>query len=248
LSQLSVFLTNFLQAKDTRSSTLELRHTSTGILSNRPPIVGTSASSGASTPTPDSNATPGFSSTPRLSLLALAKRETARGGLYSRFFRGPILGPDDAQSEMVKTEPIPAIPQIPSFHHDEPKKSGKQKRKTDANEEGILKEERRREKWLRKEAERRKRQDAKNKAKDRKDEDIANPKPVDERALSLPQDQGSGETQCARTEKKKKKRLKSTPVDDKLNIHTPISTDKRTLEGEDCARRSKKRRRRDQGL
>jgi hypothetical protein len=248
-----VFLTNFLQAKDTRSSTLELRQTSTGILSNRPPVVGTCASSGASTPTPDSNATPGFSSTPRLSLLALAKRETARRGLYSRFFRGPILGPDDVQSEMVRTEPTPATPQIP-LHHDDAKKSVKQKRKIDADEESNLKEEgekgeRRREKRLRKDAERRKRQGAKNKAKDRKDEDITNSKPVDERVLLPSLDQGSvGETQCARTEKKKKKRLKPTPVDDKLNRHTPISTDKRTPEGEDRAKRSRKKRRRDQGL
>lgn len=252
MSQLSVFLTNFLQAKDTRSSTLELRQTSTGILSNRPPVVGTCASSGASTPTPDSNATPGFSSTPRLSLLALAKRETARRGLYSRFFRGPILGPDDVQSEMVRTEPTPATPQIP-LHHGDAKKSGKQKRKIDADEESNLKEEgekgeRRREKRLRKDAERRNRQDAKNQAKDRKDEDITNSKPVDEMVLLPSLDQGSvGETQCVRTEKKKK-RLKPTPVDDKLNRHTPISTDKRTLEGEDRAKRSRKKRRRDQGL
>ena len=245
---------NFLQANDasSRSSTLELRHTSTGILSNRPPIVGTSASSGASTPIPDSNTTPGFSSTPRLSLLALARRETARRGLYSRFFRGPILGPDDAQSEMVKTESTHSTPQVP-FHHDEPNKSGKQKRKIDVDE-CILKDEcekveRRREKRLRKEAERRKRQDAKNKVKDRKDVEIANSKPIDEKVLPSSLDQGSGaETQCVKTEKKKKRRLKPTPVDDRLNRHTPISMDKRTLEGEDCSKHSRKRRKRDQGL
>lgn len=223
--------TNCLQAKDTRSPTLELRQTSTGILSNRPPVVGTCASSGASTPTPDSNAVLGFSSTPRLSLLALAKRETARRGLYSRFFRGPILGSDDAQSEMVRTAPTPAT--------DDAKKSGKQKRKNDADEKGLLEEEcekaeRRRRKRLRKEA--------KNKAKDRKD-DIANSNLVDKRDLG-----SGGETRCVRTEKREKERLKPTPVDDKLNRHTPISTDKRTLEGEDRAKRLRKRRRRDQGL
>jgi len=126
---------------------------------------------------------------------------------------------------MVRTDSTPATPQIP-LHHDDAKKSGKQKRKIDADEESILKEEcekaeRRREKRLRKETERRKRQDAKNKAKDRKDEDIASSKPVDERVLSPSLDQGSGgETQCVRTEKKKKKRLKPTPVDDKLNRHS----------------------------
>ena len=151
---------------------------------------------------------------------------------------------------MVRTEPTPATLQIP-LHHDDAKKSGKKKRKSDADEdeEGILKEdcekaERRREKRLRK-AERRKRQDAKNKAKDRKDEDIANSKPVDQRVLSPSLDRGSGgETQCVRAGKKKKKRPKPTPVNDKLNRHTLISTDKRTLEGE---HRAKKRRRGDQG-
>ena len=154
---------------------------------------------------------------------------------------------------MVRTEPTPATPQIP-LHHDDAKKSGKKKRKSDANEdedeEVILKEdcekaERRREKRLRKEAERRKRQDAKNKAKERKDEDIANSKPVDQRVLSPSLDRGSGgETQCVRAGKKKKRRPKPTPVNDKLNRHTLISTDKRSLEGE---HRAKKRRRGDQG-
>jgi hypothetical protein len=180
--------------------------------------------------------------------------------LYSRFFRGPILGPDDVQSEMVKTEPNPATPQI-LFHHNDAKKSGKQKRKIDVDEEDTMrekcKEERRREKGLRKEAERaarkRKRQDAKDKATDRKDEDIASSKPVDEKVSSSSQEQGpDGETQRVRT-KKKEKRLKLAPVDDKLNGHTPISTDKQTLEDhhhgtsmkEGCSKRSRKRRRRD---
>ena len=228
---MSVLQTNCLQLKGTRSSTLELRQTSTGILSNRPPIVGTCASSGTSTPTLDSNATFGLSSTPRLSLLALAKRETARRGLYSRFFRGPILGSDNAQSEMVRTELTPAT--------DDVKKSGKQKRKNDADKKGILEEEcekaERRKKRLRKEA--------KNKAKDRKDEDIANNNLMDERVLG-----SDGETQCVRTEKKKKERLEPTPVDDKLNRHSPTSTDKWTLEGEGRAKRLRKRRRRDRGL
>ena len=135
------------------------------------------------------------------------------------------------------------------FHHDHAKKCGKQKRKIDVDEEGIPTEEcekaeRRRRKRLRKEAERRIHQGAKDKAKDQKDEDIGNSNPVDE---SL--DQGSGgETQHLRKEKKKNKRLKPTPVDDKLNRHTPMGTDKRTLEGDDCAKRSRKRRRRDSGL
>ncbi|KAF8478064.1 hypothetical protein DFH94DRAFT_653225 [Russula ochroleuca] len=236
-------------AKDTRSSSkLELRQTSTGILSNRPPIVGTPCvSSGATTPTISES-----SSAPRLSLLALAKRETARRGLYSRFFRGPILGPD-VQSESVKTEPT-ATPQL-SFQQDDIKESTKQ---IDADEEDALKKEcdgaeERREERLRKEAERaarkRKRQDAKNNAKDQKD--------IDERVLPLSREQGSGllistgpgEVQSVKR-KKKKKRLKPAPVDDKLDEQTPVSTDKRTLEGEDHGMprredRSRQRRRRD---
>ena len=37
--------------------------------------------------------------------MALAKREAARRGLYSRFFRGPILGPD-VRPETVETEAV----------------------------------------------------------------------------------------------------------------------------------------------
>jgi len=236
-------------AKETRSSTLELRQTSTGILSNRAPVVGTPVSSGATTPL---NITP-WPSAPRVSLLALAKRETARRSLYSRFFRGPILGPDDVQSEVVKTEPT-ATSQI-SFHHDDIKKRTKQQLKIDADTDDSLKEkcdrrERKREKRLRREAERatrkRKRQDAKNRAKDRKDEDTVS---VDE-VLSTSQEQGSGllistargEVQ---REKKKRKRLKPAPVEDELDGETPVSTDKRILKGEDCSKSSRKRHRRD---
>lgn len=242
-----------MQAKETRSSTLELRQTSTGILSNRAPIVGTPVSSGTTTPSQNLNATP-WPSASRLSLVALAKRETARRSLYSRFFRGPILGPDDVQSEVVKAEPTATL-QI-SLHHDDIKKRTKQKLKNDADAEEGLKEEcdkreRKREKRLRKAAERaarkRKRQDARNKAKDRKDEDTAS---VDERVSSPSQEQvsgllistGPGEVQ---REKKKKKRLKPALVEDELDGEIPLSTNKRTLKGEDCSKSSRKRRRRD---
>jgi nucleolar protein TMA23 len=188
----------------------------------------------------------------------LARRETARRGLYSKFFRGPVLGPDDVQSEVGKTEPAP-IPQIP-LHHVDIKEGTKQKPQIDADEEDTVREacdkgERRREKRLRKEAERaakkRKRQDAKNKAKD----------PMDERVLSSSQEQGSGlliptapgEVQRVRTEKKKKKRLKLATVDHKFDAQIPVSTNIRTPEGEDCevsrgedcSKSSRKRRRRD---
>ncbi|PFH53993.1 hypothetical protein AMATHDRAFT_136064 [Amanita thiersii Skay4041] len=59
--------------------------TSTGILSNRRPVTGTSAqSSGASTPNPADQP-------PKYNLLVTAKREAAKRSLYSRFFRGPVI-------------------------------------------------------------------------------------------------------------------------------------------------------------
>lgn len=70
-------------------SSLNFARTQTGIISNRRPADGTPAdTSGTSTPVSDA---------PRLSLIATAKREAARKGLYSRFFRGPVLGPDPVQ-------------------------------------------------------------------------------------------------------------------------------------------------------
>ncbi|KAF8442936.1 hypothetical protein L210DRAFT_960750 [Boletus edulis BED1] len=76
-----------------------LARTTTGILSNRRPVSGTPAStSGITTPRPDTDAdrdVPDAGAEGRLSLLATAKREAAKRGLYARFFRGAVLGPDD---------------------------------------------------------------------------------------------------------------------------------------------------------
>jgi len=212
------------EAKSTRASTLELRRTSTGILSNRPHIDGTPVSSGTTTPTPSLDDT-ASASAPRLSLLALAKREAARRGLYARFYRGPILGPDDVQSEVVRTEPT-ATPQMPSHHEhdDDTEKGSRKKRKVDARaEEGTMraedpdKEERKRERRVRKDdvekaARKLKRHKEKCRAKDGQDEDIASSTRADESVLwSLSQEQVSGllistntgEVPRARREKKK---------------------------------------------
>ncbi|KAJ7069690.1 hypothetical protein C8F01DRAFT_1113613 [Mycena amicta] len=70
-----------------------LNRTSTGILSNRRPATGTLAdTSGATTPDLEANVS-------QFSLLVFAKREAARRGLYSRFFRGPVLGPVETRDE-----------------------------------------------------------------------------------------------------------------------------------------------------
>ncbi|KAF7298930.1 hypothetical protein MIND_00841000 [Mycena indigotica] len=66
-----------------------LHRTATGILSNRRPAISLSSDSGATTPDPPDDA-----SQQRFSLLVTAKRAAARKGLYARFFRGPVLGPD----------------------------------------------------------------------------------------------------------------------------------------------------------
>lgn len=238
----SACLKKLLQTKHTRPSALELRQTSTGIPSNRPPIVGTPVSSGASTPSLCIDATPGPSA-PRPSLLSLAKREAARRVLYSRFFRGPILGPDDIQNEMVKTEPT-ATPLIPSRPGDIDAHG------EDAPRELANKEERKREKRLRKEAERAARKQKRDKEKHRaKNDDISGSEPSHERTSSPSHEQVSGlpisttpdETPRVRREIKKKKRSRVAVVDDELDAQP---TDERTRKG--SSNFSRKRRRRGQ--
>ncbi len=74
------------QGEDEAHAALALSRTSTGILSNRRPgAVPSTETSGTTTP---------VESRPRYSLLVTAKREAAKQNLYSRFFRGPVLGPD----------------------------------------------------------------------------------------------------------------------------------------------------------
>lgn len=41
-----------------------------------------------------------------LSIMALAKREAARRGLYAMFFRGPVLGPDDEEEAILKATEV----------------------------------------------------------------------------------------------------------------------------------------------
>ena len=78
------YITEHISQEDSESSLgITFKRTNTGIISNRRPVRGTAVDSGATTPDSD---------TSRLSLLANAKREAAKRGLYSRFFRGPVLG------------------------------------------------------------------------------------------------------------------------------------------------------------
>jgi len=71
-------------------SSTPLDRTSTGIISNKPQKVGLPALKSAA------------SDARGLSVMALAKRESARRCLYSRFFRGPVLGPDTEEPQVPK--------------------------------------------------------------------------------------------------------------------------------------------------
>ncbi|KAL5501714.1 hypothetical protein ACEPAH_8974 [Sanghuangporus vaninii] len=88
------------ESSDTDSSVTPalptLSRTSTGILSNRRPVVGTPvSSSGTATPSAvDASSSASSRNEYRINFIATAKRDAARRSLYSRFFRGPVLGPD----------------------------------------------------------------------------------------------------------------------------------------------------------
>lgn len=225
-----------MQTKSVRSSTLDLRQTSTGILSNLPPVVGTPISSDDITPASCSDAASG-SSTPRLSLMALAKREAARRGLYSRFFRGPILGPD-----------VPSETEATAVSH--PRRFGTEKGLNnddpswDASTEDLNKEAKRQEK-LRKKAEKAAKKRRKSKESGKNDQD------VDETiARSAPQEQTSEvlafETPHEMPDKRKKKN-KRRKVTSTCELQIPPF--ERTLVVEDCKDSKasrKKRRRRDE--
>ncbi|KAI0269744.1 hypothetical protein BC834DRAFT_1025597 [Gloeopeniophorella convolvens] len=235
--------------QSTRASTLELKQTSTGILSNRAPVIGAPASSGATTPSLDSGSD---SLAPRLSLIALAKKEAARRSLYSGFFRGPVLGPDDVQSEMVKTEAF-ASPQASTDVTATPESTqSKKKRKLDSDVDASRtcetdREERKRQKRLRKEAEkvakkaRRRKEKGKDKQVDTDDfaeipaveETVPPPPPPQEEAKpEQPTSMTTADKPDKHKEKKKKKRSKEPPPDG-VNTggdpgHLP-SADERTL-------------------
>ncbi|KAF8636007.1 hypothetical protein AX15_000168 [Amanita polypyramis BW_CC] len=129
---------------------LVLSRTSTGILSNRRPATGASIrTSGTSTPAESQ-------SNPRYSLLVTAKREAAKQNLYSRFFRGPVLGPDigleqertSTTSDSVESGdvPIALVPQLDTGNGDggDGKEVGGRKRNTGKEEEGLSKKKRKR--------------------------------------------------------------------------------------------------------
>ncbi|KAF5311682.1 hypothetical protein D9611_009436 [Ephemerocybe angulata] len=87
------------KSKQDVKNPLALNLTTTGILSNRRPPTGRPIDSSATSPSRSCSPDPS-SSTSRLTLLATAKRESAKRGLYARFFRGPVLGPEATESKL----------------------------------------------------------------------------------------------------------------------------------------------------
>jgi hypothetical protein len=159
--------------------------------------------------------------------VALAKREAARRGLYSRFFRGPILGPD-VQPETVETDTT--VSQTLG------EKMSKKKSKIDPNEEA---------KKLHKKAER-----AAKKLHRRKGKESGGDKQNAHEtiALSALQEQAlelsALETPHETPHKKKKKKRRQVTSTSELDI-PPLE---RTLVVEDYSKASRKKRRRDESL
>ncbi|ESK95751.1 ribosome biogenesis protein [Moniliophthora roreri MCA 2997] len=121
-----------------------LNRTTTGILSNRRPVDVTPA-------TTSGTSTPDFLDAPRLSLIALAKREAAKRNLYSRFYRGPILGPDREPSEQDQPPtPLQSPSTMATSSPDTPLEEAEKKKKRKADD--LEKEERRERKRAKKEA------------------------------------------------------------------------------------------------
>ncbi|KAH6912626.1 hypothetical protein BKA70DRAFT_1264405 [Coprinopsis sp. MPI-PUGE-AT-0042] len=102
---------------------VKLKRTATGIICNRRPVDGAPAHPGSDTSDSQEDST-----LPRYTLLARAKREAAKRGLYSRFFRGPTLGPDTSLERGVKeSSPKPEYPAEdiqPSLTADAPARVG----------------------------------------------------------------------------------------------------------------------------
>ncbi|KAI9465577.1 hypothetical protein BJY52DRAFT_1113439 [Lactarius psammicola] len=237
--------------RDLRSSTLDLRQTTTGILSNLPPVVGTPISSGDITP----DATSG-SSTPRLSLMALAKREAARRGLYSRFFRGPVLGPD-VQAETVETEATAVSQTLVTDNarigtEKRSKKKSQFNPSRDASTEETN-EETKRQKKLRKKAERAAKELHRRKGKERGEDEQNADETI---ALSAPQDQASElltpETPHEVPYKKKKKERRKVSSTGELDVppfeRTLVVEDCEDSKRDDSSKASRKKRRRNESL
>ncbi|KAJ7025350.1 hypothetical protein C8F04DRAFT_1046567 [Mycena alexandri] len=207
---------------------VSLKRTSTGILSNRRPVTGATPAhdSGATTPDIDDIS-------PRLTLLATAKREAAKRNLYSRFFKGPVLGPDSplpskpATIVVVKEVAPASLPErrsAPSV--EDPVK--KKKRKTIDGEE----DEKREAKRLRKEqkelkrAEKKSREKREGKKREKGETDTVEAKKERKRKRKEESEAGSRE-QTEKMKRKEEKRSKKVSAEAAIAPDVEIETGKK---------------------
>ena len=183
--------------------------------------------------------------------MALAKREAARRGLYSRFFRGPVLGPD-VQSQTVETEATVVSQALGDNARAVTEKRSKNKSKVDPSGDALTEEaneEAKRQKKLRKMAERAAKKLHRRKEKERGQDE----RNADEMVPSIPQEQASEvsafETthEMSHKRQKKNKRRKESSADE-----LDVTSFERTLVVEVCkdskndSMASRKKRRRDE--
>ena len=208
-----------------------LQRTTTGIISNRRPISGTPAStSGSTTPNPNVDA----GATSRLSLLATAKREAAKHGLYSRFFRGPVLGPDDDPRVDTTSPSVPSSSESLSVSTPVPDHVGDQdgiigetkKRKKRKSEDRADTKEERKERKAAKAAKRAEKTLAREKAKEKKDRQGD----ADRKARKhWDKETQSGENEISSYPKKPRKQARKSVVGDDLE---PAKCIRKRLEDE----------------
>ncbi|KAI0670938.1 hypothetical protein C8Q78DRAFT_974032 [Trametes maxima] len=161
---------------------MDLKRTATGIISNRRPLSGTPALSGATTPA-DSSSSSG-SSFPQLSLMATAKQQAARRMLYASFYRGPVVSGEDldeAEESSTSPEAGPSTT-IPSTSLEKEPTKGRKKRKADDDEDGEKQERKRRRREAKEEQNLKSKSKGKEQAVDGPDEDASHHESADRAA------------------------------------------------------------------
>ncbi|KAH9846104.1 hypothetical protein C2E23DRAFT_744811 [Lenzites betulinus] len=199
---------------------LELKRTATGILSNRRPVSGTPALSGAATPAESltsSGSSGSGSLTPQLSLMAVAKQQAARRMLYASFYRGPLLTGDDedgAESPASQAGPSNSVSaSSPSPSTDTPvvrRSEGGKKRKMGEDQEKHERKRRKRE--AKAEAEGRERKKLKGKERDSSDTDVET---VDDKEAKAARKLAKAARKLERAERRQRKAEKRARKEEK---------------------------------
>ncbi|KAI6030732.1 hypothetical protein F5J12DRAFT_802520 [Pisolithus orientalis] len=199
----------------------EIKRTSTGIISNRRPVFGTATSestSGTATPDPYVG--------PKLSLIAAAKREAVKRGLYSRFFRGPVLGPDHDPSTCTTTLATSTSPSLSASSETTPEPVEKKSKRRRLEGNAETKEERRERKRIKRERKEARRLKRAAKAKSSGDHDVK-VAGIEEGEDASSLDRGS---RMKPSTKKKHKRVKEDSPEVEPDSENEMATRKRLAE------------------